>query len=209
MTMKSRLTLIFALIVVVGLSVLVVVGIAVAVWISRFTSGIDAAEWKEVISKEDGFQALMPGTPRLEQQTQESPAGNMEMHKFSVQPKDKKELFMVVSFRFSGVVSRNLGGKEKLLELGRQDILKASQGQIKSEKRIDLNGCPGLEIEVLPLKGAIVKARIFATENRLFEVCVHVPQFRLESQDIQKFLDSFQLMAEPGAAADRPRERRF
>lgn len=168
-----------------------------------FRSNIDAAEWNEVAPPDLGFQALMPGTPRLEHHAQETPAGNVELHKFSVEPKGKKELFMIVSLRFPEHLSREPGGTEGLLELGRQDLLSASQGQLKSERQIALGGRPGLEMEVLPPKGAIIKARIYATKNQLYQVSVHVPQIRLTSQDVQKFFDSFKLSAEPAAAPDR------
>jgi hypothetical protein len=166
-------------------------------------SNIDSAEWKEVAPPGIGFQALMPGTHRLEQRTQETPAGKVELHKFTVEPKGKKELFMIVSVRFPNDVSRELGGTANLLELGRKDVLSASQGQLKSEKQIVLSGWPGLELEVLPPKGAIIKARIYATKNQIYQVSVHVPKIRLTSEDVQKFFDSFKLSAEPGAALDR------
>jgi hypothetical protein len=166
-------------------------------------SNIDAAEWMEVAPPGIGFQALMPGTPRLEQKTQESPAGNVELNKFTVEPKGKKELFMIVSIRFPEGLARELGGKAKLLELGRTDLLSASQGQLKSERQLSLSGCPGLELEVLPPKGAIIRARIYATKNQVYQVFVHVPEVRLASEDVQKFFDSFKVSAEPGAAPDR------
>jgi hypothetical protein len=168
-----------------------------------FPSSIDSAEWKEVAPPEIGFQALMPGTPRLQQNTQETPTGKVELHKFTVEPKGKKELFMIVSTRFPEDLGRKLGGREKLLELGRKDLLSASQGRLKSERQIVLNGCPGLELEVLPPKGAVIKARIYATKSQVYQVSVHVPEIRLPSEDVQKFFDSFKLSAEPGAEPDR------
>jgi hypothetical protein len=166
-------------------------------------SNIDAAEWKEVAPPNLGFQALMPGTPRWEQKTQETPAGKVELHKFSVEPKGKKELFMIVSIRFPENVSRGLGGTEKLLELGQQDLLSGSQGQIQSKRQISLSGCSGLEMEVLPPKGAIIKARIYATGSQIYQVCVHVSKIRLTSKDVQKFFDSFSLSADPHTEAVR------
>jgi hypothetical protein len=163
-------------------------------------SSIDPAEWQQVAPPGIGFQALVPGTPRVEHTTQETPAGKVELHKFMVEPKGKKEMFLVLSIRYPEEVSRELDGPEKLLQIGRQDLLSASQGQLQSERPIVLNGWPGLELEVLPPKGAIIKARIYATKNQIFEAWVHVPKIRLRSEDVQKFLDSFQLLAEPEGA---------
>ena len=202
MTIKTRWALIFALIAGIGLFALAVLGIAFRVFVFPVSSAIDAAEWKEVTDKEHGFQALMPGAPRLEQQNKETPVGKIELRKFSVYPKDKKELFMVVSLHFPEGVGHRLGGREKLLELGRQDILTASQGQVKTERRFTLNGCPGVEMEVLPPKGAIIRAQVLATEDQVYEVSVHLPQVRLASGDVQKFFDSFRVTAQAGAVAD-------
>jgi hypothetical protein len=158
-------------------------------------SNIDAAEWKQITPQGFGFQALMPGTPSLDQQTKESPAGKVELAKFTVKPKGKNELFMIVSLRFPEAVGRALGGTQKILEIGRQDVLSSSQGQLKSERQISLSGCPGLELEVVPPKGAIIKARLYATKDRLYQVSVHVPKIRLTSEDVQEFFDSFKLSA--------------
>jgi len=168
-----------------------------------FPSNIDSAEWKEVALPEIGFQAYMPGTPEHQQNIRDTPTGKVELHKYAVQPKGKKELFMIVSTRFPEDVGRRIGGTEKLLELGRNDVLSASQGQLKSERQIVLNGCPGVELEVLPPKGAVIKVRIYAKKSQVIQVSVHVPQARLSSADVQKFFDSFKLSAEPDAEPDR------
>jgi hypothetical protein len=55
-----------------------------------------------------------------------------------------------------------------------------------------LNGWPGIEL-ALSTNGAIVKARIFVTKDQIYEVWVHVPKIRSTSDDVQKFLNSFQL----------------
>jgi hypothetical protein len=156
------------------------------------SSNIDAAQWKEFAPEGMGFQALMPGTPQLEQSSQETPAGPVEIRKFTVWTKAKSEFFMVVLARFPEDVGRQIGDTQKLLEAGRQDILIATQGQIRSQRSILLNRWPGLELEI-STNGSIVKARIFATKAQIYEVWVNVPKIRSTSEDIQKFLDSFRL----------------
>jgi hypothetical protein len=127
----------------------------------------------------------------------------VEVHKYAVQPKGRKDLFMIVSIGFPEEVGSELGGAEKLLEIGRQDFLAACKGQIRSEREMDSNGCHGLELEVLRPKGGIARARIYATKDRIYQVTVSVPEIRLASDDVRKFFDSFELSAEPGTAPDR------
>lgn len=181
---------------------LVVLFMSLGVFLFQSRSNIDATEWKKIAPVGVGFQVLMPGTAKCEQNTQQTPGGAVELHKFIVEPKGKEEVFMIVSVRFPEGVANQLGGPQNLLELGRQDLLSACQGQLQSERQIVLNGCPGLELEVLPPKGAIIKSRIYATRNQIYQVSVHVPRIRLASEDVQKFFDSFKLTAEPGAAPD-------
>jgi hypothetical protein len=57
-------------------------------------SNINAAQWKEFAPEGMRFQVLMPGTPRLEQNTQETPAGPVEIHKFTAWPKGKKSSWL-------------------------------------------------------------------------------------------------------------------
>jgi hypothetical protein len=180
-----------------GLIPLVAIGIAIGSAFLSIGSNIDRDEWQAVASTEAGFQALMPGTPQIERETHETPAGKIELLKFVVEPVGKKELYMITSLRFPNDVSRELGGTEGLLELGRQDLLAASQGQVQTEKQIVLAGCLGLELEIVPPMGAIIKSRVFATENQIYQVGVHTARMRLESDDVRKYLDSFRLDNSP------------
>jgi len=114
---------------------------------------------------------------------------------------------MIIWLGFPENASRKFGGIDKLLELGRSDVLFASQGQLKSEHQIVLDGLRGLEMEVLPPKdlssgsplrpkGAIIKARIYATQNQLCEVQVYASKMRITSKDVSKFFDSFEFLGE-------------
>jgi hypothetical protein len=185
-----------------ALAPLVVLGIGLAGFMVRVQSNIDAAEWKDVAPDGLGFRALMPGTPRLEEDLRETPVGRVELHKITVEPKGKRELFMIVSIRVPEVIGRELGGAEKLLEIGRADLLAASGGQVKDQRRFVSNGCPGLELDVLPPKGAMIKARLYARGDQIFSASVHVPKVRLASRDVRKFFDSFHVSAESGTEAD-------
>jgi hypothetical protein len=163
-------------------------------------SNVSPDEWKDVAAADCGFQLKMPGNPQKDQKNQPSPAGDVEISKFTVFPKGKKELFMIVVVKFPEHIVNAIGGNDKCLELGRKDVLTAAQGELQSEKRITLDGIPGLELEVLPPKGAIIKSQIFATSNRIFELSVHVPRIRVESTDVKKFFDSFKILSDTAPA---------
>jgi hypothetical protein len=178
----------------IGLAPIPIFFASVCAFMYSSASNIDSAEWKELAPLGLGFQIHMPGTPQVEEKNQETPTGSVELRKFLVTPKRNKELFMIVVIRFPVEFGPDLGGTEKLLDLGRQDLMKASQGQLKSERAIFLDGHRGLELEILPPKGAIIKARVFATRTQLYQITVHVSQARLTSDDVSRFFDSFKFL---------------
>jgi hypothetical protein len=162
--------------------------------LSASQADIDPAEWKELAPAGMGFRVRMPGTAKSDEQVQNTPAGNIELHKFTVEPTGKKEVFVVVLVRFPEEVGKNLGGPDAILEIGKNDIASAAQGTVKSQKPIRLGNANGVELEVLPAKGATVIGRIYVMNDRMYEVMVHVPKIRAESEDVRIFLNSFQLV---------------
>jgi hypothetical protein len=109
---------------------------------------------------------------------------------------------MIVAVRFPEAAAKRLGGREGLLQLGRQDVLTGSQGRLKSERPIQAGDLAGLELEVLPAGGAIIKARIFATSDRVYELSAYTAMIRVASRDVVKFLDSFRAAADPSTTPD-------
>lgn len=156
-------------------------------------SDIKAADWQLFAPEGMGFQVLMPGTPQLEEKIQETPAGPVELRKYTVWSRGKSEFFMVVSIRYPEEIGRNLGGTKKLLELGRQDVLAASKGQIKDQRSAIISGRPALQLELLPPTNHATRVRVVATENQVYQANATVSRIRSTSDDVQKFLDSFQL----------------
>jgi hypothetical protein len=178
------------------LTPVVIFGIVFGCIIFFAGSSIDAAQWQEFAPEGMGFQVLMPGTPQVEQTSQQTPAGPLEMHKFTVWTKGKHEFFMVIVMAFPEDVGKQLGGERKLLQTSAQDVLVATKGQVRDQREIYLNGWIGLELEI-STNGGIVKARIFATKERVYEVWSSVSRIRSRSDDIPKFLNSFKLPQRP------------
>ena len=137
-----------------------------------------------------GFQVLVPGTPKIEPQTVQTPNGPVKMDKFTVRPKRPNEFYMVICIQCPADV--DLAGRDKLLEAGRQDLLQVSKGQIRNQASILLNGWPGFELE-FSNDNSFIKARILATKDKLYEVVAWVPKIRSQADDIPKFLNSFKV----------------
>jgi hypothetical protein len=155
-----------------------------------------AAEWIRVAPPGLGYEALMPGVPRFERKVQEVPGGQVEVHKATV-VRSKGAMLMIVSLSMPEDAARLLGGPDKLLGVGRQDVLAAARGTIQSERQLVMKGRAGLELDVLRDGGANVKARIWATESRIYELTAYGSQLRLTSDDVRKFFESFRLTDKP------------
>jgi hypothetical protein len=160
-------------------------------------SNVPVQEWTQVGSPEAGFQAVLPGKPEMQQKTKETPAGTIEINKYSVLLKKRNEVFMIIALRVPEEISRQPDTTEKLLEMAKDDVVSASHAPLESENEIVLGSCPGKELRLAPSIGAI-KARVYATKSMAYEVSVLSSQARMSSADVQKFFDSFKLLAESG-----------
>jgi hypothetical protein len=160
-------------------------------------SNIDPGEWQMVAPAGLNFRVQMPGTPRKEQQINDTPAGKVELYKFIVEPKGTKEMFMIVTVRFPKAVASKLGGPDKLLDLGRKDILAVGSAQVEHERRFSVKGHPGLELQIRPSSGGVMKSQIFAAPTQFYQLSVGVSPARLGSSDVQKFFESFEFTIEP------------
>lgn len=168
--------------------------VAFGLFVLAARSNIDGTEWQSVTSRDGDFQVQMPGRPQIDVHSQSTDAGAIEVQKYVVSPVGHKELYMIVAVRFPTALREQMGAADKLVELGRDDLVSASAGTLTSETGIQLQGRPGVEIELLPRAGAIVKARVIASADTVYQVTAHVPKSRLDSSDVQIFLDSFQLI---------------
>jgi hypothetical protein len=179
----------------------VVLPVVLGARLLQISSNARAEEWTQLAPPRIGFEALVPGTANAEHKTQPTQAGTIELHKFAAVPRGKKELFMIVAARFPDELTRALG-TNNLLEAGCDDVVSASQGHLETKQDIALDGVPGRELLVVPPKGAVIKARVFAAGNWVYELSVHVPIIRLDSDDVEKFFGSFRWTPVPGPARE-------
>ena len=150
-------------------------------------------EWQPLSRPDLGFQAKMPATPRAVQDTQDAGRGLVVRNKFIAEPMGKNEVYFIASVRFLSMKNTKLvADTEKLVELGEKDLIMTCKGKIQSEKWLSSDHS-GSEMVILPENGSVVKARIYARGNQVFELFAQVPKSRLASDDVRKFFDSFKL----------------
>jgi hypothetical protein len=148
-----------------------------------------ATTWKSYDYPADGFQASFPAAPMLQRKDVNTQAGIVGLHSYAVQQGDFV-LFVAVCDYGQKAASVTT---EKELEGAKNGALINSGSHLMSEKKISLDGHPGIEFEAAS-GTANFKARIYAVGPLLYQSLVISSQGK-SYEDTQKFLDSFRLIA--------------
>lgn len=142
-------------------------------------------DWQEFSSSEGGFVVLMPGTPEEETQTEKTEDGDSEQHLFTVATSEG--VFLVSYADFANEIAQL--DSEELLGAAAEGYL-TDGAKLITQRPISLDGIPGREIKYEDSDGSIGQARIFLVKQRLYQVST----LGSNTNDVQKFFDSFQLM---------------
>jgi hypothetical protein len=148
-------------------------------------------EWKEFVSKPGGFRVLLPGVPREQKQTTQTPAGAVVLTLFLLELQKGRGTYGVGYSELAGSVKP--GTWEKRLEKARDQAVARAHGKLRADRRITLQGSPGREFEIEVDGKLLIRTRMFAANNRLYQVLAIGPSVWLLSRETTQFLDSFRL----------------
>lgn len=143
---------------------------------------------------EGGFTARMPGTPKRDTQSVDTPVGKVAFNTYSVE--NGGEAFIVGYNDFPDNAATQNADAEGLLDKARDGAVRNVNGTVTSEKSVTMNGHPGKEFngESTTPQPATFTARIYWVSPRLYQVLYIRPKSAAAaSENGQKFLDSFQL----------------
>lgn len=135
----------------------------------------------------------MPGNPKRQTQTQNSPVGPIVVNSFVVERTQEGVAYMVAYSDFPDNLVERVKVKE-LLDGARDGALRATQSQLVSQRDITLNGHPGRELEFVKSE-QITKNRMYVVNDRLYQVMVLTTkeQEKFLTRSIAGFLNSFRL----------------
>jgi uncharacterized protein (TIGR03067 family) len=153
----------------------------------------EKSTWRQFESGDGRFKVLMPGEPSQETNTFPAGQGQVAIHKFFIFRNNNKELFQVMYLDYPKAFVRNLG-TNKLLDILASGVAADAKGSLLEKRKISLAGVPGAEVKVKVPNTGIITARVFATRNRGYQVTAAMPSAKASSWDVQRFLDSFQLL---------------
>ena len=174
--------------------------------ISRFYSEVNIAspdkwrkqlnikKWQEFISQEGRFSVLMPGVvnEQLYNGEAKSPNGPSEFHSFLA---DNMNIDFLVAYRdypdsyVQGIKSHSL--QERV----QNGIVAGFKGRIIFEGTIYLEEFRGKEIMAISQdRKTTMRFKIFLVENRLYLVSAEFPKGNEYSEDVEKFMSTFNII---------------
>lgn len=159
---------------------------------ARSQDGADESKWETTTS--GGMSFSLPGKPKEQTQTVQSPSGPVEVRITSFER--GREAFMVAHTEFPAQIANSpaLANPKVLLDTGRDGALRNVNGKLISERDLVLNGHPGREVvgEVSEKKSAFT-ARIYWAKPNLYQIVYIHTQGTAVSADGRKFLDSLKI----------------
>lgn len=194
---------------IIGGVLLVAIGIGLAVFLSSRSEGTtsssggtstkgavptytpdSSASWETI--NESGFSIKMPGKPTKNEQSVPSAAGPLPIHLYTL------------SHGFEGYITGyteypdyvfTAAEPEDLLDGAQQGAISNVQGQVTSQRKINIEGNPGREIVgTSPSKNIGFTARVFLVKPRMYMlVYTQFDKDKPISAHGKQFLDSFQI----------------
>jgi hypothetical protein len=148
--------------------------------------------WQVFTSKQGGFTIKLPGAPMESKRRVASAAGVLDVYLFVVDGKD--DASYVVSYSDLPGEQIKAGNEQKRLDFACEGAVNNARGKLRSEKKIELDGHPGRELIIDTDKEIVIRMRIYAVKQRLYQVMAIGPGLFTQSQDATRFLDSLRLV---------------
>ena len=145
---------------------------------------------------EGGFRVLMPGQPHISNQEFETPAGRMSAHLYS---SDRPTSYYAVGYSDYPLAFAITENPEKIFNGVRDTWVRRIGGRVTGpDRKLTLAGkYPGFEFSAEGnAKGAdaFVQARLFLVDQRLYQVIAMGLKNRVSQGEVNRFLNSFQLV---------------
>jgi hypothetical protein len=151
--------------------------------------------WAEFASDDKRFKLLMPGKPDLQSKPLPGVAGVMKFRAVDL----KSSVFLIAVAELSAKELARVSAEDRLRRASKGTA--SLPGRILvSEKKIDIDNYPGVEVFVKDKVGQFV-TRIYLVDDRLYVLTAGAKDFAPDSPDVVKFFASFKLKHAVRAAA--------
>jgi hypothetical protein len=154
-----------------------------------------ASDWKKVSPADQAFTIQFPAEPKQQDRDVKTPAGTVSVKVYYLEPTDGKPGYFL-SWSMHGDSPGPPVNLQTRLTRARAAALATTKGKLVSEKKITLSNHPGLDLLIATEKGNFLHTRIYAVENRLYEIFLVGRRDQVTGAQAQRFLLSFRLGAE-------------
>jgi hypothetical protein len=145
-------------------------------------------EWMTFRPEGGRFSILMPGTPEVNAETAQSKYGPYTTHIFIA--RGNGELFIAGWVDYAPDFNFDVEGE---IKANRDNFLKDT-GKLLSEKKITLDGNPGLEFTAETTDGQrFITSRVYVVGKRPYQL-IAITTNRAELVNTNRFLNSFKLL---------------
>jgi hypothetical protein len=148
-------------------------------------------EWLNFESESGRFSVLFPGEPDEQVESVQTAIGVIESQFFMVTLENMAYSVNLADYPPEMIAA---GDTQQMLDGARDGAVSNVNGELLDEKELTLSGYPGREFKVkVEDEGIVVRARIYLVNERLYVIQALSKERLASSEDIDKFLDSFQL----------------
>jgi hypothetical protein len=156
--------------------------------INMFTASDKLAQFKEFRSDEGRFTVLMPGKPKAQNQTMDTPVGKVDMVMYMA---SSGKAGCAVAYADYPEQLINSTDPQKTLDGARNGAIKNVSGRLVSETSISFHGLPARDVRIEIPNKAFVTARFILASPRFYELMLIAPTDKGHEQDISQFFNSF------------------
>ena len=147
-----------------------------------------AAEWKKFTSQQGGFTVLMPGEPKENKSTQQSPYGPYTTYLFTA--RDAGEFFLVGWVEYDPKFNFDV---QKELEANRDNFVKGVKAKLLTTTRASLGANPGIEFTA-ESEQAFFRSWVYVVGRRPYQLIAVSPKGVAPSANVARFQSSFTLL---------------
>jgi hypothetical protein len=148
------------------------------------------AGWREVISAQGRFRAVMPQPVVERTRTMASPAGPVTDTQY-LRETDGKNLGYSITFAEFSPTQVAKVSLEKIIDAGRDAMLKQYAGKLEADRETERDGRRGREVIIsVPGRGRFLM-HYYIDGSRLYTLTVAGSTAALDSKEVQAFFDSF------------------
>jgi hypothetical protein len=148
-------------------------------------------EWREFKNVKGNFSVMMPGTPKEQNQTEQTAAGPMNLYMASVM-KEPNAYFVSYSDMPKATWK---GDVKKMLAGARDGAATRVKGTIVADRELLLDGkYPGREFKVFVGGQMEMTQRVYLVKHRLYQLNMGCMLGKCTPAQVQEYMESFKLL---------------